>query len=858
MRAYPLGLVRALLLGVPAVLWPGPDAAAVDPARPMTQYSVSSWETRDGLPHNTVQSLAQTPDGYLWVATVEGLVRFDGFRFKVFDRTNTAALTRNDIQSLYAARDGSLWISAYGSGLLRHRDGVFRAYAPPGGWASTTVTAITEDARGALWIGTDGGGLFRLKDDAFERVSVEQGLSHNSVLSLCPAGDRGLWVGTSAGVDHLVDGRFEKFPEHHGLAGAVVSAVREDTAGHLYAGTAEGLHVLEDGHFRKVPGFSSDYVHVLQQDRAGTLWVGTDEGLSRLRDGRVEALGVRDGLPSKVFAILEDRDGGLWAGTWSNGLFRLTDGAVTMHTQRTGVSSDEIVSIAGARGGGAWLGTADGEIDRYDGARFIPLHARSALRRASVVALHEDRGGRLWVGTDLGLHRFEKGGWTHFTTREGLPNPIVRSILEDSRGRLWVGTDGGGLALFEHGAFKTFSQGDGLPSNNLRALHEDAKGTLWIATYGGLASLADGRFRSYTTRDGLSADLVRSFHEDAEGALWIGTYGGGLNRMKDGRITAYTSREGLFNDVIYGILEDDGGRLWMSCNKGLFSVEKRELEDFAAGRRRDIVSLAYGRDDGMVSAEFYGGFPAAWKAPNGRLWFPTVRGMVAIDPAAAARPRPASPAILEEQLVDGELVPPGAAVDVGPSARRLEFHFTALAFAAPERLEFAYRLEDFDPDWVPAGAQRVAHYTNVPPGSYQFRVRVRNRGGDWNEAAAPVPVRVHPHWYRTPAFFILAAMTMVLAVLIAHRVRVRQLVAREQELGRRVKEALAEVKTLSGLLPICSNCKSVREDGGYWHRIESYIQSHSQAQFTHGICPDCMVKLYPEESKRIAGREKSS
>jgi ligand-binding sensor domain-containing protein len=858
-RAHRPGLIRALLLALPAAaLWPHPEAAAVNPDRPMKQYSLSSWETRDGLPHNTVQGLAQTADGYLWVATVEGLSRFDGFRFKIFDRANTEALTRNDIQSLYAARDGSLWISAYGSGLIRYRDGSFRAYAPPGGWAQTTVSAIAEDARGALWIGTDGGGLFRLKDDVFERLSVEQGLSHNSVWSLYPRRDGGMWVGTSAGVDRLIDGRFEPYPGREGLSGRVVTALVEDAAGRLLAGTADGLYSLEGGLFRKAEGLSQDYVRALLEDSAGTLWVGTDQGLSRVRGTRVEVLGVADGLPSRVTSVLEDREGGLWLGTWSSGLFRLTDGAVTRFLPGTGVSGDEIVSIAGARGGGAWLGTNGGEIDRYDGARFTSLHATGDLRRASVLALHEDRGGRLWAGTDLGLHRFEKGRWTHYTRREGLPNSIVRSVLEDSRGRLWVGTDGGGLALFEQGKFRIFSKPDGLPSDHLRALHEDAKGTLWIATYGGLASLTDGRFRSYTTRDGLSSDLVRSFHEDAEGALWIGTYGGGLNRLKDGHITAYTSRDGLFNDVIYGILEDDGGRLWMSCNKGLFSVEKRQLEDFAAGRRKDVVSLAYGRADGMISSDFSGGFPAAWKAPNGRLWFPSTRGVVAIDPKAAARPRPAPAAIVEERFVDGEPVPPGVSVDVGPQARRLEFHFTALAFATPERLEFAYRLQDFDPGWVPAGPLRVAQYTNIPPGRYQFRVRVRNRDGDWNEDGAPIGLRVRPHWYRTTAFYALAVVGVVLAVLGAYRVRVGQLVARERELGRRVKEALAEVKTLSGLLPICSSCKNVREDGGYWQRIESYIQTHSQAQFTHGICPDCMVKLYPEETKRIAARTKPS
>ena len=287
---------RTLLIAAAAVLGAGGQAWALDPGRPLVQYSVASWETRDGLPHNGVQSLAQTPDGYLWVATVEGLARFDGLRFKVFDRANTALLTRNDIQSLYASRDGSLWISAYGSGLLRHRDGVFQAYAPPGGWAESTVTAITEDGGGALWIGTDGGGLFRLKDEVFERVSVAQGLSHDAVMSLCPAREGGLWVGTYAGVDRLVGGRVEPYPGREGLAGAVTTAVREDTLGRLWAGTADGLHVLEGGRFRKVAELSRDDVRVLREDHMGTLWVGTGVGLTRLLDGQAESLGERDGL----------------------------------------------------------------------------------------------------------------------------------------------------------------------------------------------------------------------------------------------------------------------------------------------------------------------------------------------------------------------------------------------------------------------------------------------------------------------------------------------------------------------------------------------------------------------------------
>jgi hypothetical protein len=396
---------------------------------------------------------------------------------------------------------------------------------------------------------------------------------------------------------------------------------------------------------------------------------------------------------------------------------------------------------------------------------------------------------------------------------------------------------------------------DGLPSDHLRTLLEGRDGTLWIATYGGLAALgSDGRFTSYTTRDGLAHDLVRSLHEDDRGVLWVGTYGGGLSRVESGRITTYTTRQGLFDDVIFEILEDGRGRLWMSCNKGIFSVSLSDLESVAARRQASVHSVAYGRSDGMRNPEANGGSPAGLRTGDGRLWFATAAGLVSIDPAAITGSRAATTGLVEEAWVDGEHADVHQGLDLAPGNHRLQLAYTALSLVAPDHLRFAYVLEGFDAAWIDAGTRRQTSYTNVPAGRYRFRVRVRDEDGPWNEAGIPMSLRVRSHWYRTRAFFWIAGAAVVLAFAGAYRLRVRGLLARERELARGVEQALADVKVLSGLLPICASCKKIRDDRGYWNQLEQYIGDHSQAAFSHGICPDCVQRLYPDVAEKLARR----
>jgi ligand-binding sensor domain-containing protein len=824
------------------------SVTALDPNKPLSSFSRAAWQVRDGLPQDEIQTVAQTRDGYLWAGTLEGVVRFDGFAFTVFDRNN-APLPGKDAQALAESRDGTLWLGFYSGGLVAYRDGVFRSYGLAQGLPAAPMQALEEDQTGGLWIATLGAGLLRFEADRFARYTTKDGLSSDSVLSLDVDGTGRLWAGTLAGLDLFEGGRFRHFAVGDAAASSRVDALDHDGAGRLWVGTPRGLYRLGDDHVAfdeaVTRQLSNRGIRTLLGDREGALWIGTEDGLNRLYAGNVESLNVKDGLTDRVvMSLFEDLEGALWIGTVEGGLNRLRQGPVITFASQNGLSADSVDTIAPARDGGFWIGDG-GEVDRFENGRFRPLHARAELGGSIILALLEGTDGALWAGNSAGLHRYMGGRWTHYTSKDGAPAGEVRALCEDRAGRLWVGTDGGGLGCLTAGAFSQLTKRDGLAGDQVRSIREGKDGTLWIATYGGLSALKNGRFTNYTTLDGLSADFARSLHLDEDGTLWIGTYGGGLNRLKDEHITAYTMRDGLFHDTLYAIVDDGLGNLWMSSTKGIFAVARKELDDFAAGTAKRIHCVAYGRGDGMASGEGNGGSPAGLRGADGRLYFATVKGMVSIDPAKAAVKPAAPPAVVEGAFVNGQALDPRRGLEIGPGMNRVELRYTSIALTTAHRLEFSYKLDGLDADWVDAGAVRQAHYTSIPAGHYLFRVRVRSLGGAWNEAGAPVAIGVRAHWYRTPAFFGMLAAAAALLAWGFYRLRVQGLVVREAELKRRVDEAVARLKVLQGLLPICAGCKKIRDDKGYWQQIESYIRQHSEAEFTHGLCPDCIQRLYP-------------
>ena len=793
-------------VSVVALLLAAAPAAALDPERAVTQYRHQVWNTGEGLPQSSVESMVQTRDGYLWLGTQEGLARFDGVRFVVFDRANTRALGHNRITALAEDRDSGLWIGTEGGGVTRLAGGVFTTYTTLDGLPNDRVRSLLVDEAGVVWVGTDEG-LARSAPSGFV---VPEGAPRDRVDTLLASREGGLRVATRSGLFRWSRGRFEHMTSR-GLAEGPVRSLWEDADGTLWVGTRTGLVALRGesaSSWTEPRGLSGHTVLCLRRDRDGSLWVGTEEGgLTRIaRDGQVATYTMADGLSNNIaLSILEDREGSLWVGTQDGGLNRFTDGKFVTWTTREGLAANVVWPVLEDREGSLWVGTSSGGLSRLRQGRVVASYGtKDGLPSNAIQALAEGQDGTLWIGTRGGGLARMKGGRFSILDRP-LPGPSVSALCVSRDGSLWIGMRGGGLSRLRGGALTTYGAAEGLPRSGIHFLHEDREGTLWIATNGdGLVRFRGGEFKAFTARDGLSSDIVNTLHEDPDGTLWVGTFGGGLDRFRGGSFRRYTTAQGLFDDAIFSILDDGRGSLWMSCNKGVFRVSRKELTDLDQGLVKALHPVSYGVEDGMRNRECNGANqPAGWRAADGRLYFPTIEGLVCVDPAGLRGNTVPPPVVLEQVVVDGAARPAESLV-LAPGTEGLEFHYTAPSFVAPGRVVFRYRLEGLDRDWVEAGSRRVAYYTRVPPGEYRFVVKAANEDGVWNEAGASVGVRLRPRVHQTRAFALVCSLAVGLVAFGAHRLRVRRLKAHERELvslvGERTRSLREEQeKTLEAL-----------------------------------------------------------
>ncbi len=790
-----LSVAGAFLLS--AMVWQR-AVLAHDQQKAMTQYGHDVWQVEQGLPQNSVQAILQTRDGYLWFGTQEGLARFDGARFTVFDKRNTPAIKHNNIHSLCEGRDGTLWIGTNG-GLVRLKDGKFTSFTTQEGLSHDFINSVYEDQQGQLWIGTFGGGLDRFKAGRFTHYTTKEGLANDFVWAIHEGHDGHLWIGTNGGLDCFKEGRFTHYTTKEGLVNDFVWVIHESKDHSLWLGTNGGLSRFKDGQFTtytKQDGLSHDVVKAIYEGEAGTLWIGTDGGgLNRFAEGKFSSFTAKEGLSNNfVIAIYQDREGSIWLGTYGGGLDRLRDSKFTNYSAKDGLAHDLARAIYESRDGSIWVGTQGGGVSRLKDGRFTNYTTQDGLADNVVMALYEDRAGHMWFGTNGGLSRFKDGRFTNYSKKDGLSHDFVRAIYEDREGALWVGTRGGGLNRFKDGRFTNYLN-QGFSSDVVRMIQEDRAGNVWIGNNNGLTRFKDGQFTTYTTKDGLSHNSVYAVVEDADGTYWVGTYGGGLNRFKDGKFTRYTTKEGLFDDVVFQMLDDGRGNLWMSCNKGIFRVSKQELHDFAAGKINAITSVSYGISDGMSSSECNGSSqPAGWKTRDGRLWFPTIKGVAIIDPTNIEINRLIPPVIVEQVVVDSQAIALPAQTTLPPGKGKFEFYYTGLSFLAPEKVRFKFKLEGFDQDWIDAGTRRIAYYTNLPPGNYRFRVMACNNDGVWNEDGAAFAFYLRPHFYQTYWFYALCVLAAALIGVGIYLLRIRQVKAHERELVLLVSERTQELE----------------------------------------------------------------
>ena len=836
---HPVSRCAVALALLTALLRFSTPAEALDPGQPLRQLGQQLWQTDDGLPQNTVHAIQQTRDGYLWLATDGGLVRFDGVDFTLFDRHSTPELRSNLIGALAETDDGTLW-AASSDGLIRRAQGSLHVLGQRNGLAAGPITDVIPATQGHVWVlapdsiwfgggdrfalvrgvdhlstGRDGDPIAVRGLDGSIFVATVAGvvkLSDGRVTAnirgaadrLAVGSDGRLWMATANRLFRLEQGAWLPVPLPPGAG--PIRAVTAGPSGSIYAATDGGLAILAgDSSTWKTSadGLPPGRVLRLFADRRGSLWMSTESSVVRYAAGHFDVLHPRTGT-GRTEAFYEDREGDLWLGTEAAGLVELRPQRFMTLTTADGLPGDVVRTVLAGKDGSLWAGTDGAGLARQQaergGAAWQTYTTQQGLGSNTILSLAEQPNGTLAVGTPDGLDQLIAGRAHSAPHGDMLPDDFVRSLLTDVGGdALWIGTRRG-LARETEKGLNQWTRADGLGSDLVGALAQDRghAGALWIGTRGGLSHLENGRVTNLTTRDGLSSDIVTALYQDAAGALWIGTTGGGLNLLRNGRVFAFPASAGL-PEVVLSIIEDGRGALWLGSTTGIYRVARSDVEAFAEHRLAHVPVAAYGVADGMRINECSSGHPAAVRTPDGNLWFATLRGISVTNPEHAEENRLPPPVAIENVTIDDQPVPATGVVSVEPSHTRLSFHYAGLSFVAPSRVRYRYRLEGFDPEWVDAGAGRVAYYTNMPPGRYTFRVVAANNDGVWNNTGATLAIRVLPQTWQTWWFRLLCVVAVFLLGYQVYRMRVRNVelrfsavLAERTRIAREIHDTLAQ------------------------------------------------------------------
>lgn len=750
-------------------------------------FIVDVWGTADGLPQSSVIALAQTRDGYLWLGTLNGLVRFDGNAFTRFNVNLTPGLPDNRIIFLYEDRHTNLWVGTETAGLCRVKDGAIENF--PDTVAAGKISGAVEDEAGNVWFKGETGTVCSSPEEKVGLVSG--GLPPQLFWKLLARATCSEVLGHSNVVWHLSDGRVQRFvgekmdkdfgpvpwkpalvysmrPGTNGHPEPMafdlnVSCAVEDAEGNLVVGTTkEGIYRLLNGiwyHIGIPEGLSHDIVLSLCADREGNVWVGTD-GASEKQSGGLNRLKLKNfydvpGLPAKTAqSIAEDAQGGMWVAFNSRGIFYWRTNFSSYYG--VGTLSNAWTMLVDSRQQ-IWAGTRGEGLFRFMSYYFQPVGSARRVGK-DIFALYQGRDGKIWVGSENGLASSDGTNWVYYTTNEGLPPGAVRALTEDAAGNLWIGTQGGGV-------FR----------------------------------LHDGKITSANAPAGdISCLLV-----DRDNVLWAGTSGHGLARFQNGSWMLFSARDGLSTDNIGYLLEDGLGNLWIGSYEGIMRASKKSFADYKAGTAKIVACRTFLTQESSLGAQ-----PAGIRARDGRLWLPTTHGVVTVNPEALQPNTTPPPVVIESVLVDGIEQKTnrlsfgwGGVVELSPANEQLEIHFASLNFSAPKGAQFGarfrYRLEGRDKNPTDIGSERVAHFNKLPPGDYTFRVNACNEDGVWNEAGAALEIRVAPPFWRKAWFMVVVGLMVVgvlagIVYLISTAKLKRQLrAARQKELIEKERARIA-------------------------------------------------------------------
>lgn len=752
---------------------------ATSPVPAKFQYTRTVWHVADGLPEDTVQALAESSDGRLWIGTTGGLARFDGAGIELQQLGGSPPLSANSIFCLALAHDGSLWAGTEGGGLLRLKDGERTSFSAHEGLSDGFVRSVYEDDRSRLWVGTDDG-LFVLEGNRLRRMEGARSFEHLAVHSITEDNEHRIWVGGSKLIAINSDGSVREFTLPGAYSQNRVKRILQTADGTVWVGTVGGLQYFKDGRFHSVNRIHAT-VRSLLQTADGTLWIGTiGDGLWTLRDGRLSELNVPGLLPSEtVLSILQDTQQQIWIGTQA-GLVRLNKTPVDVIALPESGDPD-FETISGDDRGNIWV--AAQRLYRIHNGTAAPVTFKN-LGNVTVRNVYRARDGALWVGTDgSGAYRLAEGSVMHYTAPAQLTNNFIRGFMESGDGTMWIATDEGLSRISRDGAQK-LTESEGLAFFSTRSLLETRDHSLWIGTDHGLSLWKDERFQHDEVTRALREEKVWSILEDREGTLWFGTRDHGLYRWRNGRVDQFTSREGLPSNSVYQILQDRTGTFWLTGPNTIASTPEAGMEQDDPSPDHPLSVKVYSMPFGADDAQLYGGRqPSGYLAPDDSVWFPTNRGVAHILHADDEQ-EPVPHVSLESVIEDGRTVVPRGSFVVPAHVVRLSLPFAAISLRSQDGVRFRYKLEGFDRAWNMLGgssaASRVATYTNLRAGRYRFRVQAYNTANPSVVSEAELSFTKSPFFYETWWFYLLSGVALSVIAWTLYQLRVRQIRERFQ------------------------------------------------------------------------------
>jgi ligand-binding sensor domain-containing protein/signal transduction histidine kinase len=767
-RAAKRSFVRLIVLV--ALGWLPSQGLALDPSKSVYQYNCRTWTRQNGLPANTVHAATQTKDGYLWLGTSAGLVRFDGGEFRAYDMSHHPNFRSSIITSLAQSQRGGLWFGME-RGSFGYFDGKNLSLLGCSAYSGVNldVRSVMETKDGTLWLATEILAARLTRSNTFDLVlAATNNSTRYEVSALYQDSKERVWLGTAlGGLYRWEQGNLTRFPDPI-FDDLTIRCLMEDREGALWIGTDRGLLCYDSNSQRKPLAFPWYATRALLMDTKGMLWAGTSGGgLIRFQNGIPVELRQKHGLADDfVTSLAEDDEGSLWVGT-RNGLSQISDVKLPTFGKTEGLTADVNVAVAGSCSNGLWVATSEG-FSYFDGIAH-PFTNQAALANPYITTVFEARNGDLYL-MDGSMNLLVVSGGQVVAT---YPNKVWPTAIAEDNQSVVVSVGGNffriGTNYFKPYAFREDQQP---PLNWVFSMTTSQDGSIWVAGSAGICRLKEGTWELWTTQHGLADSKAKWVCEDPDGILWAGMEVG-LARLKDGKIHNITRDDGLFDNLINTIVPDDYDNLWIDSGRGFFRVSRRSLNDFAEGKTNRVSCEGFDGQEAVKSAQKYQQRNSGCKTPDGRIWFPTAQGIVMIDPTNIVANLVAPKVHLQSVRANGQEVDQFSHAMVRPGHGELEFHYAGVGYLAPLKIRYRYKLEGYDPDWVEAGTRRSAFYTNLKPGTYRFRIQSRYEDGEWNVTAAEATLKLLPFFYQTLWFLVLtiAVLGIVIFGFIAWRMR---------------------------------------------------------------------------------------